>query len=270
VVGEQVAPEYVAARRALLNVLELLDAQRQGIVIVGAQAVYLRAPAGRTEEVTYTTDGDLALDPDLLTQTPDIGFLLATAGYRAGPNPGAFVSPDGIEIDLMVPAGSLPASSRRTAPLNGQSANTARRTPGLELALLDSSVMMVGALETEDERALDVKVAGAAALTVAKLIKIQERTSDRRRDRIVSKDAGDLLRLLRYCDAGAIGRRLSELSVDQRAAPMIERATDFLREDLALRESIVVALAVEARAGDETGQQIAVAMRTLGARLLSS
>jgi hypothetical protein len=267
-VGGQVAPEYVAARRALLDVLELLEAQRHGLVIVGAQAVYLRAPAGRTGELTHTTDGDLALDPDLLTETPDIGALLATAGYRAGPNPGAFVSPGGIAIDLMVPAGALPASSRRTALLNGQSANTARRTVGLELALLDSSVMVVGALEPGDRRALDAKVAGAAALAVAKLTKIEERTSAGRRDRILSKDAGDLLRLLRYCDAESIGHQLRILAKDARAAPVIARATEFLRDDLASRGSVLVALAIEAKSGDETERQIATALRTLGSRVL--
>ena len=49
---EPVAPEYVAARRALLDVLEVLEPQRNGLVLVGAQAVYLRAPAEQAERAT--------------------------------------------------------------------------------------------------------------------------------------------------------------------------------------------------------------------------
>ncbi len=82
-----VAPEYVNARRALLDVLELLEAQRAGLVLVGAQAIYLHAPAEQAHLYTYTLDGDLALDPDLLTESPDIGRVLVDAGYTEGQNP---------------------------------------------------------------------------------------------------------------------------------------------------------------------------------------
>lgn len=263
-----VAPEYVAARRALLDVLELLEAQRIGLVLVGAQAVYLRAPSGRARRITYTTDGDLVLDPDLLAEDPDIGQLLLDAGYRRGSNPGAFLAPNGIEIDLMVPEGMLPASSRRSADLVGQSRFTARRTAGVELALVDSTPMPVAALEDADHRLMNIRVAGPAALTVAKLVKIEERVRGSRRDRIVSKDASDLLRLFRYCGAEAIGLRLGELTANQSAAPVIDRAMAFLRADLSERTSSLVTLAVEDRSSDETERQVADAMRTLGERLL--
>jgi hypothetical protein len=39
-------PEYIAARRVLLDALEALGAQRKAIVLVGAQAIYLRVGAG--------------------------------------------------------------------------------------------------------------------------------------------------------------------------------------------------------------------------------
>lgn len=230
--SDLISPEYVAARRALLDVLELLDEQRAGIVLVGAQAVYLRAPAKQAQLYTYTTDGDLALDPDLLAETPDAGQVLIDAGYELGPNPGTFFSPTGVEVDLMVPAGALRPSSRRTAVLPGQSPATARRTAGLELALLDASLMPIPALDPEDLRVVEQRVAGPAALTVAKLVKLDERLAGARRDRIISKDAGDLLRLFRYCDAGAIGSRLRELVRFDQARPVIYRAVDFLEADL--------------------------------------
>lgn len=134
--------EYVAARRVLLDTLILLRDQLDAFVLVGAQAVYLRAPFGDPRPM-YTTDGDLLIDPDLLARHPDLGAELAAAGFTLGRhgNPGHWISPDGIVIDLMVASGSLPRSTCRTALLAGQATTTARRTDGLELALVDNTAM---------------------------------------------------------------------------------------------------------------------------------
>lgn len=265
-----VAPEYFNARRVLLDVLELLEAQRPGLVPVGAQAVYLHAPAERAQLYTYTLDGDLALDPDRIAESPNIGRMLFDAGYTKGQNAGTFYSPSGIEIDLMVPDGALPPPSRRTAILPGQSPATARRTVGIELALIDATLMEIVALDPADDRRLELRVAGPAALAVAKLIKMEERTSGRRPDRVVSKDAGDYLRLLRYCNAEAIGHRLRELSAVDIAAPLIERATTFLASDLQSRPSQIVSLAAIELDGAEPAGQVETAVRTLSGRLLDS
>lgn len=50
-----VAPEYVEARRALLDALGLLVDQLDALVLVGAQAVYLHAPASIAQRPTSTT-----------------------------------------------------------------------------------------------------------------------------------------------------------------------------------------------------------------------
>lgn len=268
--AEHAAPEYVVARRALLDVLELLEPQRDGLVLVGAQAVYLRAPAESAQRASYTTDGDLAIDPDLLSDNPDIGKVLIDAGYDLGPNPGAFVAPNGVEIDLMVPEGALPASTRRSAPLTGQSRFTARRTPGLELALIDADVLPITALDDADHRSIDLRIAAPAALAVAKLIKLEERLNGPRQDRVISKDASDLLRLFRYCDARAIGRRLAELSSVVVVADVITRAVEFLRTDTSHTRSTVAALAVDDRSPAETERQVAAAVQELSRRLLSA
>jgi hypothetical protein len=266
--SEPAAPEYVVARRALLDVLELLAQQRTGLILVGAQAVYLRAPAEQAKRATYTTDADLAIDPDLLSDDPDIGKVMTDAGYERLANPGAFLAPTGVEIDLMVPEGAAGPSGRRSVTLPGQSRFTARRTAGLELALLDADTMQIGALDEADHRVIGLRVAGVAALTAAKLVKLEERLGGSRRDRIISKDAGDLLRLFRYCGADVIGRRLAKLTSLESAAPVIERATSFLRVDMAQASSNLVALAVEDRAVSETDRQVAEAMRELSRRLL--
>ena len=58
------------------------------------------------------------------------------------------------------------------------SAFTAPRSParpGLEAAVVDHVLVRVGALDATDTRSFDVRVAGVAALMVAKLHKIAER-----------------------------------------------------------------------------------------------
>lgn len=261
------ASEYVLARRALLDVLGVLKEQLPGLILVGAQAVYLHAPADRARQVTYTTDGDLAIDPELLSAHPDIGEVLLAAGYTLHSSPGRFFTPDGIPIDFMVPSGALPASRRRTADLAGQSPGTARRTAGLELALLDSAPTTITALDSTDRRSVTLRVAGPAALTVAKLFKLQERLAGSRRDRVLSKDAGDLLRLLRYCDAARIGARLRELRFSEVARATVESATGYLREELDSASSPLVGLAVADLEGIEPARQVEAAFRTLGKRL---
>lgn len=63
---------YVVARRVLLDALEALGSHREAIVVVGAQAIYLRAGEADLMVAPYTTDGDLALDPDLLAEIPPL------------------------------------------------------------------------------------------------------------------------------------------------------------------------------------------------------
>lgn len=47
--ASQYDPEYVAARRVLLDALAALLAQRNAVVLVGAQAIYLRVGQGDAE-----------------------------------------------------------------------------------------------------------------------------------------------------------------------------------------------------------------------------
>jgi len=55
-------PLYVAARRVLLDALQALGEQRNAVVLVGAQAIYLRVGEADFEVTVapYTTDADLA------------------------------------------------------------------------------------------------------------------------------------------------------------------------------------------------------------------
>jgi hypothetical protein len=262
--------EYVTARRVLLDCLGLLSTQSEALVLVGAQAIYLQTPVLDVGLPASTTDGDIAIDPDLLFENPDLAKILESAGFRPHTSPGTWFSPEGVPIDLMVPSGTLPASSRRTAPLQGQGERTARRTSGLELALHDNKTMELRALDPGDARTATVKVASPAALVVAKLIKLDERISGPKPDRILAKDASDVLRMLRYNGAAALGGTLGRFAAEGVGAGTIEIAVEFLGSQLALRTSPLFELAVAYHGQFETGVQITTSYRTLAQRLIGA
>lgn len=104
--------EYVAARKVLLDALDLLRPHLAALVLVGAQAVYERTGPTSIGGVEYTTDGDFLIDADLLTAGPEITKTLEDAGFSHGLNPGSWRSPSGVAVDLMV----TPGQSGRTSP----------------------------------------------------------------------------------------------------------------------------------------------------------
>jgi hypothetical protein len=262
--------EYVIARKVLLDCFELLSEQSGALVLVGAQAIYLQTPTFDSGLPAYTTDGDIAIDPELLSANPDLAGLLESAGFRRHTSPGTWFSPEGVAVDLMVPSGALLPSRRRTAPLEGQGSSTARRTPGLELALVDNRETAISALDDADSRQFSVKVAGSAALVVAKLVKLEERLTGPRPDRILAKDASDVLRILRYLDARAIGSRLRTLGDEGHVPELIQTSMQFLAEQTAARRSPMLQLAAEYHQQFETVDQTTISFTTLARRVLDA
>lgn len=262
--------EYVAARRVLLDCLHLLSPQSEALVLVGAQAIYLQTPVLDVGLPASTTDGDIAIDPDLLFDNPDLAEVLESAGFRPHTSPGTWFSPDGVPIDLMVPTGALPTSSRRTAVLVGQGGQTARRTSGLELALRDNRPMELRALDPNDTRVATVKVASPAALVIAKLVKLDERLSGSRPDRVLAKDASDVLRILRYNDAAITGAILGQFAAVGVGAGTIQTGVELLRSQTSLLRSPLIELAAQEHRQFETEQQIAISYRVLAQRLLEA
>jgi hypothetical protein len=63
-------PQYALARRALLDALDALGDQRAAVILVGAQAIYLHTGEGDIGVAPFTTDGDLALVPELSLGEP--------------------------------------------------------------------------------------------------------------------------------------------------------------------------------------------------------
>lgn len=185
---DAVAPEYVAARRVLLDALEALTDHLPSLILVGAQAVYHHTGETDLNVPLMTTDADLAIDTRGLADVPEIGAVLRGAGFVPGPNPGRWVAASDVAVDLMVvPHQSRTAkASARAARLAPHDRLTARIARGLEPALVDHERVNIGALEPVDDRTFDLAIAGPAALLVAKVIKISERLgqSDRQPDRL--------------------------------------------------------------------------------------
>lgn len=168
---------------------------------------------------------------------------MRSAGFELHPvEPGIWQSPATIlqqslliPVDLIVPEGAATGGGRRGARLGVHGHVAARRAVGLEAALVDHSTMAIAALDSADQRSVEVEVAGAAALLVAKAHKLHDRVAGARSARIDDKDALDVVRLMQATDPEAVGRTLAALSVDATAGGATREALGFLEELFAVR-----------------------------------
>lgn len=226
---------YVVARRVLLDALEALGDHRGATVVVGAQAIYIRAGEADLMVAPYTADGDLALDPDLLEEIPPLEEALLGADFVPGERDGVGVwvtrrdtpSKPGVlvRVDLLVPEAVSPGKGRRAARLPGHWPTAARIVRGLEGALVDLDVLTLTALDPDGARSLEAKVAGPAGLMVAKLHKLDERKGTARAN---DKDALDVLRLLRGVSTEELAERMRPVLADSRSAEPARRGLELL------------------------------------------
>lgn len=250
------APEYVAARRVLLDALAALEGHLDNLVLVGAQAVYHRTGSADLNVPLMTTDADLAVNTRDLADEPEIGGRLRAAGFAPGPNPGHWVAASDVAVDLMVvpyQAGTAKASARaaRIAPHEKLTARIAR---GLEPALLDNEIVTIAALEPDDARTRDLRVAGPAALLTAKAIKIGERLgqANQQPDRLKEKDALDVFRLLQAIEVPDFVRGFEKHRDDQHSAAVTAEALDIFRAHGSTPRGRLAELAAAASQGDPT------------------
>jgi hypothetical protein len=247
-------PLYIAARRVLLDALEALAPHRSAIIVVGAQAVYLRSGAADLGVTPYTTDGDLALDPRQLGDEPLLEAAMQGANFRRDlQQPGVWLATttlDGrevnIPVDLIVPEGATEAIGRRGARLGGHGNRAARRATGLEAVLVDHSPVTISALQPDDRRAFEVEVAGATALLVAKAHKIHDRLDSAQAGRAEDKDAADVYRLMQTNSPIEIGHRMAGLCTSDLAGPPTVAAIEYLDELFGRNGGAGVEMAVRA------------------------
>lgn len=252
----EVSEIYEISRSVLLDTVEALAAKKDALIIIGAHAVYINEQkAGRPLNLpvaALTSDCDISLDPSKLGEEPHLEELMEKAGMKRGNNPGDWrtsrklSSQENVEVavDLMVAdsvGGGKPKSRGARLGFHGKLA--ARKTLGLEGALIDNEVVKIGALSAKDTREVEVKVAGPTALLVAKLHKIHERKDHRRE---VSKDALDVLRLLSIRSSKENVGVIKRLLNDERSRDATRTALGYLKAHCSTERSYVPQLAQQA------------------------
>lgn len=251
-------PEYVAARRVLLDALFALEAHGSAVIVAGAQAVYLRTGSADLSVAPFTTDGDLAINARQLREDPRLGEAMATAGFALHLESG-HVEPGiwertttvagrtyCIPVDLIVPEAIAEQRGRRGARLGVHGNRAARRAVGLEAALVDHGPVPIAALDAPDERRITAEVAGAAALLIAKAHKIHDRIESGRPSRLVDKDAADVFRLMQASDPASVASTLQRLSRSPIAGPTTTTGLRYLADLFRRPASIGVTMAASA------------------------
>jgi hypothetical protein len=268
-------PEYVLARKVLLDALEALGDQREAVVLVGAQAIYMHTGDAELAVAPYTTDGDVALDPNKLRDDPKLAEAFKEAGFAAdAEHVGTWIKsrplegrPVEVKIDLMVPE-AVGGPGRRAARLGPHGNKAARKARGLEAALVDQQRRTIKSLADGDARAFEAAVAGPSALLVAKLHKIHERVDSpgRRED----KDALDVLRILRAVPLGTLVEGTGALMDEEISAQVTEEAHSFLRDLFSEPSRVGCQMAARAAAPLESGDTIAASCAFLTQDLLDA
>lgn len=261
---------YVMARRVLLDALDALGPHRDAIVLVGAQAVYLRVGDAALAVTPHTTDGDLVIDPAVLAEIPPLERALMDAGFypKSKDSVGVWLTTRkthkqvdaNIAVDLLVPASVSPGTGRRAAKLPGHDTRAARIVRGLDGAVVDADVMRLAALEDGDARTVEVRVAGPAALLVAKVHKIEDRKDS---DRLSDKDALDVLRLLRGTETDDLAERYAKLLADKRSEEAARRGRELLEAQFAKRRFVGVQMAIRSAGVLGDAEDIAVLFEAL-------
>jgi hypothetical protein len=268
-------PIYVAARHVLLDSLEAIKEHLSSLILVGAQAVYLRTGEADVAVPPYTTDGDLAIDPRQLNLEPLIEEAMQNAGFSLAKNAVGIwqrsVDVEGvartINVDLLVPE-SLGGRGRRAARIPPHASGTARKVSGLEGALVDRDQFTIMALDPADQRRFELLVAGPAALLTAKIYKLLDRvdSTDRRSD----KDALDVYRLLRATATDDLANRFRTLLTDPLSAAVAETAVGQLPQLFGGVNATGTRMAVSAAVPLENEETLAASMVALTEDLLEA
>jgi len=224
----------VRTRAALLDALEALKAQLDALIVIGAQALYFHTGDVDVAIPAETKDADIGVDRGKLRDDPRIEQAIETADFYKDPDspqPGAWISPGGIPVDLMVPEAMAgpPARNRRGVRLPPHDKGSMRRATGLEAAVVDNTREEIRSLDPADGRVFRVRLAGPGALLVAKLHKIGER-SEGEGKRVRDKDAHDLYRLLVAIETRELAAGIGGLLHDPFSRAVTDRALVYLKE----------------------------------------
>ena len=261
----------VQTRAALLDTIDALGAHRDAVIVIGAQAVHLRTGGVDVAIAETTKDADVALDPRGLADDPLVEAAMTSAGFLPAvpPQPGSWVTPAGIPVDLMVPEALAGAGGRsaRGARIPPHSKKATRRARGLEAVLVDNDEMEIRALDPEDARCARVRVAGPAALLVAKVHKIWERRDSP--NRLNDKDAHDAYRLLRSYETAELADTVRRLLHDELCGDVTAEAIDRLAELFSSPDALGAVMAGRAEEGLGDPEQVSLAVSILASDLVA-
>ncbi|OLT19918.1 hypothetical protein BJF78_10125 [Pseudonocardia sp. CNS-139] len=256
----------MVAREVLLDSLDALVEHASAITVVGAQAIYLRSADVDLTVATFTSDADFSVDPDLLESEPLLQQAMTAAGFmRKDRWPGQWYASRrvgsttaDIGVDLLVPMSVAGRPGKRGVDIPPHDKRAAGKADGLEAALLDADVMDIATLRpvgTEGHRVRSARVAGPAALLVAKAHKIAERREQLRP--LENKDSGDVVRLMMATDPDDVASRFQALLKNERTAMATAAGIAKLRGLFGGVRTVGTLMAVKALAGDPIEDQIA-------------
>lgn len=257
------------SRAVLLDALEVLEDQREAVVVIGAQAIYLQTGGVDVALAEATKDCDVALDPRALADDPRVEATMKAGGFVPGDQPGSWLSGDGIPVDLMVPERLAGPGGRRGARIPPHHKGVARRASGLEATLVDNTEISVRALDPADRREIRARVAGPAALLVAKLFKIAERVATP--GRLNDKDAHDIYRVLRAVETEPLRAAFDGLLQDELSHAVTQQSIGYL-DGLFARGPSALGAVMAGRAEELVGEpeQVASAVSFLAADLVDA
>ena len=130
-------PNYIEARETLLDAVEALEPHSNAVILVGAQAVYVHTESEDESFAVapFTYDADIALDPELLEDSPVLIAAMSRAGFQLHNPPGLYKRDSRAQVDLLVPK-AVGGPGRRGARLGGHGHDAARQVHGLEGVLV--------------------------------------------------------------------------------------------------------------------------------------
>lgn len=191
---------------------------------------------------------------------------LRGAGFRLRnkDQPGPRVRPEqvggrhvDVELDILV--GASLARGGRGARIPPHDKMCAKKVPGIEVAVVDRSPMLIKSLEPGDERCVMVHVAGAAALLVCKAFKIDDRLRDAaegRHDRLTDKDAADVVRIMMSIPARQVADAFRVAVADSRVGSVALEGLRLLRELFGGADTPGVRMAVRAMSGSASATRV--------------
>jgi hypothetical protein len=264
-------PSYITARKALLDVLDVLGPHLKSVILVGAQAIYVHIHTREAEFAVspFTYDADLAINPVDLSEHPKLVDVMLQAGFSLTDQPGLYKrAVDGAQVDLLVPD-AIGGPGRRGARLGSQGKKSAMKVRGIEGALVDHAPIQIASIDQDDPRSHIIEVAGPAALLVSKILKVAERAQGniQRQD---DKDAFDIFRLLRSVETTNLITGIELLLDNDLSSAVTSEAMDLFRQYFGAATDIGVQMVIQHVKGIEPEDIISASCVALSQDLIKA